>query len=424
MIYRRIKSLSQDKFFKDNAVFFIGSMIVAVFSYLYHPVMSRMMSVEDFGQVQALISLTYLTGIFLTIFGTIAVNIVSNHKDSSADDHIKLLSQLHKLALWVIGSFAIGIVILSPYLMRILQFDSAISFFPLAIILLVGIPFAFYSSYLKGTKQFEAISIAGIITSAGKLLFAILFVSLGMQVFGAVSALALATFVALLYALHKTRGVFRLSLKEKVSFTPALKKELSYGVLVLFSLGYITFLYTSDVLFVKYFFDPETAGLYSGIATIARIIFFVTASVAGVLLPTIKINANKKENIAILKKAFGIIVLMGVIALVIFFLFPSGIISLLIGEKYLPLATLLPLAGTYIFIASVANVFYSYFLALRDRRLITISSVGFIATVAMVAINHNSLQAIITDYILGASLTIVLLGMAISKSKVHKAHKV
>lgn len=385
-------------------------MTVAVLSYLYHPVMSRMMSVKDFGEVQALISLTYLTSIFLIIFGTIAVNVVSNRTDASSGNYIALLSRLQKLALYIVGIFALGIIALSPYLMRVLQFNSALSFLPVAFILLIGVPFAFYNAYLRGTRQFGAVSVAGIITSGGKLLLAIMLVFLGLRVFGAISAFAIATFGALLYTLYKTRGSFRLSLKKKFSFTSALRGELSYGMLILFSLGYITFLYTSDVLFVKYFFDPETAGLYSGIATIARIIFFATASVAGVLLPTIKMSGAKRKNIALLKKAFIIILIMGIATLGAFFLFPSLIISLLIGEAYLSLAKLLPLAGIYIFLVSLTNVLYSYFLALRDRRLIAISSIGFVLTIILVIINHDTLPAVIMDYTIGTVATIGLIG--------------
>jgi O-antigen/teichoic acid export membrane protein len=390
--------------------------MVAVLNYAFHPVMSRMMSVEDFGEVQALISMTYLVSILGIIFGTIAVNIVSN-RDASSTSHVKLLSQLHKLALYTIGAFAVGIIALSPYLKQVLQFESAWSFLPLAMGTLIGIPFIFYGSYLKGQKEFGIMSFTGIIASAGKILFAVILVMLGLRVFGAVSAFALATFTALLYTLHKTKGEFRLNWREKFVYSPEIKKELSYGVLIFFSLGYVTFLYTSDVLFVKHFFPPETAGLYSGIATIARIIFFATASVAGVLLPTIKMKASYEENSVVMKKATIIIALMGVGALSIFYLFPEFIIAILIGDKYIALAELLPLAGLYIFLASVVNLFYSYFLALRDRRLIVISSLGAVLTVGLLIFQHDTLKMVVVNYVIGTIVTLGLIGISIIKSK-------
>lgn len=417
------KRLSQDAFIKNNAIFFIGSMIVAVLNYAYHPIMSRLMSVEDFGEVQTLISLTYLTGIILMIFKIIAVNIISNHSDSSSDDHITLLSQLQKLSLYVIFIFAVAIIVVSPYLATLFHFNSIISFIPLSFILIVGVPFTFYDAYLQGSHHFTTTSIAGIITSGGRLLFAVILVLLGLRVFGAITAVALATLSALFYAISQTRGKFRLSLKQKFSFSKPLQKELSYGILIFFSLGYITFLYTSDVLFVKHFFDPETAGLYSGIATIARIIFFATASVAGVLLPTIKINAPKGKNTEILLKAFAIISLLGIGILAFFFLFPTFVISFLIGGSYLPFAHLLPLAGVYIFLASLTNLFYSYFLALRDRSLVVISSIGFVVTTALVLFRHGSPSDIIVSYIAGSLLTILILSVYFGLKYFHGKQK-
>jgi O-antigen/teichoic acid export membrane protein len=414
-----LKKILKDDFVKNNIVFFIGSIAVAVLNYIFHPIMSRMMSVEDFGEVQALISMTYIVGILGVIFGTIAVNIVSN-RDNSSDKHIKILSQLYKLALYIIGTFAVGIVVLSPYLKSILQFESALSFLPLALGMLVGIPFIFYGAYLKGVKDFKAMSLTGIIASSGKVVFAMILVFFGLRVFGAVSAFALATLSALFYTLYKTRGEFRLSLKEKFVFSAEMKKEFSYGLLIFFSLGFVTFLYTSDVIFVKHYFSPETAGLYSGIATIARIIFFATASVAGVILPTIKIKASYEENSAVMKKALVIITLMGIGALSVFFFLPSLIVSLLIGEKYLPLVDLLPLAGLYIFLASVVNLFYAYFLALRDRRLIIISSLGFVVIWVLMILNHETLKAVVVNYIIGTVVTMILIGGSILGKSVRK----
>ncbi len=77
------------------------------------------------------------------------------------------------------------------------------------------------------------------------------------------------------------------------------------------TLGFVSLLSVADVLIIKHYFDAETTGLYSGIATIARIIFFVTASISGVLLPHIKLTNRVEENLKTLRKAFGIIFVLG-----------------------------------------------------------------------------------------------------------------
>ncbi len=406
-----IKKLLGDTFIKNNIIFFIGSLIAAFLNYLYHPIMVRMMSVKEFGEVETIISITYLMGIFLMICGTVAINIVSNHLHASSTKYIQLLAQLFKLVLPIVLLYAMGIVIFSPILMHFLHFDSILPFLPLALILSVDVVSTFYNAYLRGAERFFVVSIANIISSGGRVIFGIILVYAGLQVFGAIGALAVANLVSLLYVMHKTRGLFHLAFDEKAIYTAEICNEISYSVLIFFSLGYITFLYASDVLFIKYYFDPETAGLYSGIVTIARIIFFATGSVAGVLMPTIKIRAQKRENRTILKKALCITILISIGILGAFTLFPSWIVSVMLGERYVALAHLLPLAGVYAFSVSLVNVVYTYYIALRDRRLIYISLIGLVMTLSSILLYHHSAQAVIGGYIFGTSVTGVLLLM-------------
>jgi O-antigen/teichoic acid export membrane protein len=238
----------------------------------------------------------------MLVVGAVIVNIVANNMYLHTKEYKNIINQLYKLSLYVVGIFIIGMIGVSSYLAHFLQFDSIVSFLPLWLIIIVGVPSTFFSSYLRGVQRFGVVSIMGIISSAGKLVFAMIFVYVGLNVFGAITAFVIASLVALLYAIQKTKGKFKLSLQEKVVFSSAIKKELQYGFLIFISLGYITFLYTSDVLFVKHFFEPEIAGLYSGIATVGRIIFFVTASAIGVLVPSIKLEVTKNKIMQFLKK--------------------------------------------------------------------------------------------------------------------------
>jgi len=407
-----IQKIFKDTFIKNNVIFFIGSMIAALLNYLYHPIMSRMMSVEDFGEMQTLLSITYLTGIFLAICGIITTNIIVNCTEDSFLKCEIFISQLFKGILPIVLVGVVGIVVFSPFLMSFLKFDSVVPFMPVAFILLINAVYTFYNAYLRGVKQFFTLSVIGIISSAGRLIFGIIFVYMGMRVFGAISALALATLFALLYAIYQIQGKFKLSLKEKALFSPEIKKEFSYAILILYALGYITFLYASDIILVKYFFDPEVAGFYSGISTIARIIFFATASVAGVLMPSIQINAGILKNKIILQKALLINAFIGFCLLGIFMIAPVQIISLMIGERYESLSYLLPLAGLYFFLVSMLNVLYVYFIALRDRRLIKVSCVGLLATLLLVACFHSSLQIILYDYIVGVLITMCILSLS------------
>ena len=102
-----------------------------------------------------------------------------------------------------------------------------------------------------------------------------------------------------------------------------------------------TFLYTADVIVVKHFFSPTDAGLYSGVSTVARIIFYITGPVCIVLLPTVKLKNHLKENKKYLNKALLITFVLGTAALLFFLVLPSLSVKMLVGSKFVVMSPLL-----------------------------------------------------------------------------------
>ena len=414
MIRKTITYIKEDVFLKNNAVFFIGSIVTAFLNYLYYPVMSRLMTVERFGEVQTIFSFVFLSGVILTVFRMIVLHIASNRIDEGVvptgppDQNDSVIASLFTATLATHLPFVILLIVASPALSEFFAFETSWNFAVFALYFTLTIPFTFYGAHLTGKSKFGTVSIANIIQAFGKLIFAALFVILGLDVFGAIGALVIASFLALLYIRTKSKD-FLLSLTPSNNVRRALKKEFSYGLLILISLGLVTFLYAADVLVVKRLFSPEIAGTYSGIATIARIIFFATGSISTVLLSSIKIRNTPAINQAILLKATLFVCMIGGSALLLFTLFPNQIITLLIGKKFVPMAHHLPYLSLYLFLVSLLNLFVAYFIALRLKSLLPISALGFLGIILLLALNHHTLQAIIFDFTFATLGTLSLL---------------
>ncbi|MDO8573020.1 MAG: oligosaccharide flippase family protein [bacterium] len=418
MIKKSIALVREDTFLKNNVIFFLGSIVIAFLNYLYHPIMSRLLTVEEFGEVQTIFSLVFLSGVVMTVFNRIVLHIASNSEHDGLPGERALISNaasipgLYTAALAVQLPFVFFLVIASPAISRFFAFETSWSFSVFAVALLLTVPATFYGAYLQGKSEFMALSLSQAISAGGKLALAILLVVLGMGVFGAIGALAIASFIAILYMRSRSKG-FALSLVSFKQMVYAIKKEISYGILILLSLGLVTFLYSADVLVIKRLFSPEVAGMYSGVATIARIIFFGTASVGAVLLSSIKIHNTAEQNRTILKKGFLYVGVLGGGAFLIFALFPAQIITLLIGAKYAPLAYLLPLFSLSSLLVSFLSLFVTYLLALRSRALIPVSVVGFIAVFVLIATNHSTPGTIVFDFAASTAFTLVLLASSL-----------
>lgn len=394
-------------------------MLVAFFNYLYYPIMSRLMSVEEFGEVQTIFSFVFISGTILTVFRMIVINITANSKDTGEqrashtthNSHTSsVIPSLYTLATLIHIPLVLFLILAGPFLATYFSFSSSFTFSLFALSVALSVPSTFFNAYLNGKNDFASLSLASIIASLGKLVLAFLLVKLGFGVYGAIGGLTIASGLSLAYIIQKS-DTFTIKYTTLKHALQTCRPELNYSILILTSLGFITFLYSGDVIIVKRIFSPEIAGMYSGIATIARIIFFATSSIGAVLLSSIKTSNNAKENKRTLLKSLVFITSIGGTIFLLFSLFPVYIITALIGAKYAPYAHLLPTLSFLLLLVSVLNLLISYLLALRSFSLIIASSVGAITLTILICIFHSTLEAIITDFTIATSITILLLGI-------------
>lgn len=418
-----VKKIRNDRFLKNNIIFFIGSLIVAFLNYLYYPILGRVLSLSSFGEVQVVVTILLQLTIFLTVFSYIVMNVLSNHPDGAERD--SLLNKLELVALLIAVIFFLLISVGSFFFKNTLQFSSFWPFVFIAIMLVLNVPFTFDLAYLQANHDFKGVSFINVVSSVSKIIFSFFIILLGYQTMGAVWGLLIATVLSLSYAgkLASKKAFPFLSSSllrnTKTLFKDAeIKRELRYGLFVFIILISVMLLETSDVLFIKAYFAPDIAGSYSGIATVARIILFSTASIAAVLFPAIKIGSHD-ENHALLKRSIKYFLLVGGFIELVFILFPSFTISILIGAKYLPLSSILPAVGLFILLSSFINLLFLYSAAVRDYKISVFSIVGVFLVVIVTYFNHNSVNAVVDNfiYINLVTLTGVLAYLFIQRKK-------
>jgi O-antigen/teichoic acid export membrane protein len=404
----RVLALFRDDFIRHNAVFFVGSMTVAVLNYLYHPIISRLLTIQQFGEVQAFLSLSAQFGVIAGVFGMIILNLRANQTDEDAAKGEQTVRELYSLSLIIMGLVSVGLLLIAPYLSRTLELTSYAGFFIIAGSILLGTPRTFAKFHLQANKRFAQMSISEIIISGGKIAIAAALIMSGLHVAGALGGFLLATLAGLIYVYPRTRATISPLSLPRPRFTRALARELKYGGLILIATSFTTFLTVADILVVRYFFDAETAGLYAGIATVARIIVFATGSVAGVTIAHIALKKSRAENHATMKKSLLLVGLIAGGGLAVFALIPSLIVSLLMGGRFLPLADLLPLLSLLMALVAITNLFVMYFLALRVYALVGIAFLGASSIAVSTFIWHDTVAHVVWGFIGGIMLTLLL----------------
>lgn len=397
-------------FLRQNAVFFFGSVGVGALNYAYYPIMSRLLPVDSYGEVQALMSLFLQLLIFLSVLGQVTVNVVANYQDETKKQ--KIVYELEKLALFMSLALFALVAVFGWKIKSFFHFNSVWPFMVLMLSIVVTVPLAFRSAFLRGHKKFAAVSVANLLSSASDIAVSAILVLIGWKTVGAIFGIVVAQFLAFLYA---ARAAYKTGFVKPENATlrslpdiKALKPELKYGLLVLCGSLTITVLSSVDIFVVKHFFDAETAGRYAGVSTVARMIFFLTASIAQVLLPSVRLHQAARQNRALFAKSFGLVITMGGLATLVFTIFATKIVTILMGENYVTYAHLLGRLCLVMLVLSVLNLVISYFVALRKYQVGVIVLLGASVTFIFLSTFHSSLEAVINSLLYG-SLT--MLGM-------------
>jgi O-antigen/teichoic acid export membrane protein len=375
-MYRRLRLLSQNTFVRHNGIFFAGSLAVSVLNYLYYPILGRLMPTVQFGETQALVSLFLQATIFLTVVTNVAVSIVANEPDQTHGRRV--IYELEYLMLLVtLAALALLFVWVEP-LRRFLQFDEATPFYALAAALLLGVPLALRTAYMRGRAAFGAVSAANILASITKIVFSVVFVLVGWGTLGAIGGIVAAQLIAAIFAIRRARR-YGLAAWPRLGWLrrpdPALVRPyLRYSLLVLVVSLIMTILFSFDVVLAKHLFSAET------------------------------VAANRR----LLMRSMLLQLIIGGVALAVFVLAPHLVIELLVGAKYLVYADLLPRLALALFVLALINLIFNYDLALRRRSAAVVALLSGLIMTMTIAWSHHDPEALVNGLLAGALLILVV----------------
>ena len=381
-------------------------------NYLYYPVLARLVGPAEFGEVQTLVSLFLQLNIFLTVLSLVIVNIVTHAADEQQRNTLVL--EFEKLALIVAGVLLMLSFLFRSPLQHFLQFESSWPFVLLALAIVVTVPFMLRGGMLRGKQKFGLVSAGNIIGAGAKIVFSALLVVLGLGTAGAVGGIVLAQIAACAFVAW---WAFRLGLRApegkrgRLPSLRLLKPELRFGLFVLVGSLAITLQYSLDVIVIKHYFDAHTAGLYAAIASVARIIFFLTASIPQVLISSVRMHGEAaKSNTQLLRRSLLLLSGLSLPVLALMAAAPAWTVGTLMGEAYQAWAPLLPRLGLAIFIVSVLNLVVSFHLALRRYGIAVATLLGTVFTYLLILWHHQTLSAVVDGLLWGSIAMLCFIG--------------
>lgn len=386
------------KLFRSSFIIFVGTIVGSLFSYLFNMLMGRLLGPSLYGALTAILSLLAIIGVTGSAIITIAMRysgeLFHQHRTKALQRLFSFLTKNIFYAALIL--FFIGLILAKP----IANFLAIDQIWPVIIALtsvIFSLLIAINRGFLQGTLNFKSVSVIAILEMALRLGLGVLLVVIGFKLFGAVIAIVLATaitygvaFIPLKNILRKADGnkeeVFKFDRKEILAYSwPTLLTALTLAVAL-----------NLDIILVKHYFDPETAGLYAAVSTVAKIVLYITAPIVSVMFPMISQKTVKGDkHYRIFLMSLLLTMIGGLAILAVYVLAPSKILSILYGAKYTAFFQLLPEAGLFVLFYALSNLVINYYLVIKDFTFLIFYGLVLISQIILIILWHPSLLFIV-----------------------------
>ena len=403
---------------------FIGIGLFNLFGLLYHFFMLRMLPPIDYGHLNALITLFMIISVPASTVQMTITKFVSTFQAKNQLDRVKSLLRHLLLLMLVIGlSLFLLISLGSSLISSFLQISSY------GLILLLGASLFFAMVIpvpwggLQGLQKFGSLALNLILNGGSKCVLGIVFVSLGLGVSGALSAVV----VSYLITVILSHLILKMSLsQEEKRVNPELNpversgtdfsKVYTYSFPVGLTLLCLMALTNIDLILVKHFFLPIEAGYYSIAQMVGKIIFIFSFPIVMVMFPKIaslKMEDQEKKARSILGHSLTTGAFLCGGATIVSLLFPSLIVQFLSGEVYLECVPLVGLFSINMSIYSLSLILLYYQLSIDQKGFLYPLVLCTLIQSGLIVLFHKSLiQVLLIVGLIGLCLLVINLYLA------------
>ena len=318
-----IRRLFGDDLIQHSSLVFAAVIAVNAGNYFFQVVASRILDVREFGALVALITLANLLTIPAWVVLTTLARMVAEYHSTEERGQVRRLVDLSVIVCVGLGTaMALAIALSANLISRYLRIPDENAIYATALFIGLSTVIVAFRGPLQGLQAFKGSFFSSAVDGAARAVFGVGGVMLGFGVRGVMWGLAMSTIPTLLAS--------RMALANKIRVAPArLGLALSR---VVHTIGGVTvftvcFLVLSgvDVIIVKHFFDPRTAGLYGALSLIGRIVYFALTFVSQIVLPAAANRIRHSTSpLPVLARGLALVAIAGACALLVSMAVPVG----------------------------------------------------------------------------------------------------
>jgi len=401
-VIHNAKIMLQNKLLKNNLVYMASVVLGGVLGYLFHFVISRRLSVGEYGELQAIISVTVIFGVFFSAFSLFTIknsSVFALHNDR--EGQVKFLEFVKKRFRHLILAFLVSFLILLPAIKFFLHLHDYWGILLAGLSVAISFYAALYSNSFQGWSDFFIIGVIGVSGVLAKLasgyVLALFFPSASAVAGSLLISAVVSWLIAREYFRKKwprkkaeTDGDWRKKYFDGVSFKKSLLQILffSFGLAVISNV---------DILLVKNLATSQIAGYYAALSVLGKTILWLSLSVAMVLFPEACADGycGKPAKRKSILGSYALILLISLPAICIFYFFPNFLVGTMFGSDYLSVAPNLWLFGLMAFALSLLTLESKLALARYDFKSTGILFATLVLMGIGVGMSHSGISTIV-----------------------------
>lgn len=407
----KARNLASNNIVSGTIIVTIGTFIGSFFSYVLQIGLGRLLTVSEYGEFNALLSLAV---IFTVPILALTNSLIKNASELLAVKRFDILTFLYtRISMFAIVVGALVFVlanIFGFFIGSYLNINDPRVFLMFGLFLGISFLNIAPASYLQGLLRFKAFAFFSALSGFTRAVFGLAFVYFGLSVGGAY--LGLAVSIVLMYFLGTLILKKNFVTFKKMNLSKYYEKILTFGFVTFFVGGGMTLLNNVDVVLAKHFFDSDSAGIYAAVVTIGKVLLFGAGTVMILMYPQIsELHAKKEDFLPRFKQFLAIQLLLVLGGILTFSLFSELIVTVLFGEAFLQAIPFIPKFSVFVGIYIITNFLMMFLVATNNKKAWIFLVPAVLGQYILISFKHNNIDDIITANIAVSAMLLAVISL-------------
>jgi O-antigen/teichoic acid export membrane protein len=384
--------------FKGSFILLLANTFGSFINYLYHLISGRYLSLEDFGLLQSLISLSYFLGVILEAFSFSIIKAINKIKSNQILTFSRyLLKKIipTSLLFWLI------VLLTYPVLNSLIHINNYYYFSLFTFQIVTSFLSAIYLAILRSKLKFSQFSFVTLTSIILKTLSLTFFFIIGLRITSSLYSLILSGIFSLTFSSYLVKKIWPNSTKPLKNLDLKLKTNSTKSLITNICL---TSLISTDIILVRFFLSPQMSGVYAATSVVGKIIFFISGPISLVAFSIFNLKKSKYNSKITFITSLSLISITSLLISI----FPQFILQALYANNYNQAGTYLSLFSIFIFLYTIFNFIIQYLLSQEKKSAQLIPAIVAITQIILILIYHSNLKIIIINSIISIGFGLIL----------------